>query len=345
MFALAVATLPAQSAIGDIPVTGTVTDKAGTPLQGVKVSDGRKWSWTDSEGRFSINEPATSGFILTASKTGLVSESFWGTAFPGTIVDFRLFYILSTSLSPEAFNNFAPKTITITVKSYAPRHSCVTWTDIATGNQVELMLSGDSVGGESAWIGSYSVPSETVDSKYATSTIVKDCTTTVALTRPFNKTYKVDSVSPFLRAITPLNRGNASMSPLRVHALVQDGLSGVNPASVTMALADLGTKEAPSSSPLSVGIDSFRADIGLLVSQAFTTTDLHIYEVKLSAADVAGNSFSTTTTFLANRWGVLEQTDVRLNHGDPIEGPINLEKGTKRWTFPDIMVSVDPLCQ
>lgn len=56
------------------PVTGRVTDTAGNPLEGVRITDGSDNVWTNSSGDFVIEEPILSSFTLSASKAGYREE-------------------------------------------------------------------------------------------------------------------------------------------------------------------------------------------------------------------------------------------------------------------------------
>lgn len=65
---------PASAGFGEWPVTGTVTDTSGNPIEGVRVSDGNKGVFTDSDGTYTIPEPLLNSFTLTASKSGYQSQ-------------------------------------------------------------------------------------------------------------------------------------------------------------------------------------------------------------------------------------------------------------------------------
>lgn len=337
---------PAKAGLTDLPITGTVTDQAGSPLEDVLISSGNKWTWTDASGNFSIDQPMGANFTLSASKMGLVDAYKSGTALPGASVDFKLFYTLSVAISPDAFNNSSPTTITITAKSYAPSNSCVTWTDDSAGVSVLLDRDPSQVGPQFTWTGTYTVPTSTADATYGTTTRVKPCSDNILLTNDVKRSYLVDSIAPTLLATSPLDKGNASVSSLHLEALFGDaGGSGIAASTVSFELTDLGTPETPSEIGQRVSIKEFDSSIQLARSERVNVTDRHRYRLDLSAADRAGNTVTASHTFLANTWVALDVPKVTLSHGEPIPGDvIQASDGSfkRKWSFPTLTATAEP---
>lgn len=82
-----IAAIPANAALTDWPVTGTVTDTAGNPLEDVRITDGSHSAWTNGSGYYEIQEPILTDFVLTASKAGYRPESTAVFLIPCTGVD------------------------------------------------------------------------------------------------------------------------------------------------------------------------------------------------------------------------------------------------------------------
>lgn len=338
-----VAPNPAQAGLTDISVTGRVTDPSGRPLENVHISDGNDWTLSDSFGAFSIDEALGSSFTLSASKPGLATAYKSATALVGTTVEFQLYYVLSATLSPNVFNNNPPKTLAISVTSYAPTSSCVTWTNTQTGSVVSLSLANSVPGGESTWNGSYAVPAGTADGSYSYSVVAKDLCPGTQLSTRLERSYIVDSSPPILRGITPIDGSNASVSPLKIHALVQDFVAGVDPLSLAVSVTDLGTASNPSSITTNLAVTSFRSDVGLLEAESFSTQDMHRYSIRIAAADKAGNTLSTTSSFLSNRWTSLGTPELNISTKQATQGDLDAVNQKRQWTFPEVSLTSEAI--
>lgn len=265
-------------ALGVMTIAGTVKDPVGRPLAGVRVTDGRgKTVYTNSAGAYSIEESQPSTYVVTASRKGLNPKSrVVGPVEALQPVDFTLTYGLSGTISPVAFNNEPPVTLSIIATTYAPATgTCVTFTDLTSGSQVVLSFEPPvAADGSSRWTGSHSVPPGRADGTYKWQLRANDCGN-VLLSNVPTYTYVIDSVAPVLAGVTPIDGGNASVSPLSIHAAIQDGSSGVNPSGLGVSVTDLGTAAAPTSVTTQLSVQSFDSTTGLLKSGQFSTEDLH----------------------------------------------------------------------
>lgn len=284
---LATATVSSASAsLGDIPITGTVKDKAGAPLVGVLVSDGTHWDETDTLGQFEVQRAVGQSFVLTASRTGLVALSKSATALPGTTVTFELFYSINSSLSPGVFFNGPPKVMTLSLSSYAPSSSCLRWRDLDSGAVLQLQLANPIPGGASAWAGSFPVPGITPDGTHLTEAWAETCNSSIRLSPVVQSPYTTDSVpaSIDISSISPPDGANTVFSAQPLLARVSDDRSGVNPASISFKLID------ESSSPTQVVSYSATVSAGWARTAPVTLVSGHSYKIEIIAADRAGNA-------------------------------------------------------
>lgn len=165
-----------------VPIRGTVTDRAGTPLEGVRISDGDKSTWTASDGTYVIEEPILNGFSLNASRLGLRGQSRSDTALPGTKADFEMYYTIDLSQLVSG------QSVDITVGSFAPSNSCAEWTDESTAQTIALELT-DSESGKSTWTGTFQ--SAQVPGAYKSRAVVRDCTSNTPLTEIISGEYSL----------------------------------------------------------------------------------------------------------------------------------------------------------
>lgn len=288
--------LPAIAGLTDIPVTGTVKDRAGTGLAAVKVNYGTRQAWTDSSGNFTINLPAGQSFTLYATKTGLESESQSGTAWPGTEVHFEMYYKLNHWQTPSVFNNSSPVTITVMAKSYAPPStSCLSWTDQASGTNVSLQLSNGVPGGESTWTGTYVVPATHRDGTFGTWAVSRDCSSGTDLTYTSGSSYLIDSVAPVidLNSLVPRAGDDTTFVKQPLILSASDAGSGLDPNGARFEFGALGGN---GSIPL-VGV--YKTGPPRFVA---TPPDLAAgtqYAVTATVHDLAGNASAVEWDFYA----------------------------------------------
>jgi hypothetical protein len=150
---------------------------------------------------------------------------------------------------------------------------------------------------------------------------------------------KVDTLPPLLAGVSPVDGGNAAHSPLKIHAVISDVLSGVSATTIAVSVSD-ASASPPTAIPLS--IESFDGVTGLLQTSEIATQDLHRYSVRFTATDLVGNSFSDETTFLANRWIPLESPEIRVSYGEAIQGQLNPTSGNYVWTIPRVRLIAEP---
>lgn len=167
----------------NVTITGTVTDRLGAPLEGVRISDGDKSVWTLPDGTYSIEEQILNGFSICASRTGLVTDCRSGTALPGKVVDFHLYYQLGVTLTDSENDEVA-----ISGWSYAPPDSCFEWTDLSSGQTLTLSLVGTE-NGKSTWEGLFDASS--TPGTYGSRSLVVECAGRTPLTLEFQKSYTI----------------------------------------------------------------------------------------------------------------------------------------------------------
>lgn len=297
---MSVSMTPVQ-AVGLVTIQGQVTDPVGRVIVGAAVTDGRQTVYSDAGGRYRLEESSVQNYVVRVSRQGF--ESATRTVTPVDAlgsVDFALFYLLASEVSPRAFNNVPPKTLTITARSYAPLDSCVNWTDAASSAVVALQLAQGVPGGQSTWTGSFAVPGGIPDASYAYSSAVTDCATATALSRTVVGAYIVDGAAPMLVMIAPLDGGNtrftsqpivAAAQDLSAGSLAETG-SGVDPASVQVVVRDTAGQE-PEQRPAAQMTGS-----GVIRSNSVALTRGKQYRADVNARDYAGNESSTSATFL-----------------------------------------------
>lgn len=287
--------LPAGAGLTDIDVTGTVTDMAGTSVSGVRISDGDKAVWTNANGNFVIKEPLGAGFTLSATRVGLISSSKSGTAWPGTVVTFKLYYALSVALSPNAFNNSPPKTLQLAAKSYAPPESCLVWTDAATGAQVTLALQQAVLAGESTWTGSFPVAADRSDGSYTWRMVGDTCSGT-AVTKVASGQFIVDSWAPMLllEGLAPPADGNTTLANQPLVVTVQDLGSGADASTVQLTIRTRSGDQLPTPSKSLRWLNSTTL---VVTSSPVALTEAGLYTASVSVSDRAGNLLSYSWNF------------------------------------------------
>lgn len=290
-------------AVGLMTIQGYITDRGGRPLQGVRVADGQQSVYSDASGHYVLEESRVQNYTIAVSKAGLDSTSRRVTPIDALAdVNFQLTYILRPSVSPQSFNNSPANTLQITVTSYGPPGSCVTWTDASSGTVVALTLSQGAAGGQSSWTGSYTVSAGSEDGNYSYSSVAKDCGNATALTKVMTGQYAVDSVPPSITLIAPLDNGNTLLTSQPIVARIEDffrgevapGGSGVDPASLTVLVRDVGGQETEQRPTPQFGAP-------LLRSGAATLTPGVEYVVTITARDKAANEAGLSGTFLVMR--------------------------------------------
>lgn len=265
-------------------ISGTVNDRIGRPLVGVAVTDGAQTVFTDSQGDYRLEEESVSSVFVGASKTGFEPDGRL-VRLSDTLgsVDFVLAHRVTASIAPAHFNSSSAETLTITAKSYAPSAaSCVRWTDGLSGAAVELGLSEGIPGGQSTWQGTFVVPAGAADGSVLTTTTVRDCGSTTALSNPTNTAYVVDNIRPTITEILPSSESNTHFASQPLIATIADGGSGVDAATIEFTLSDLTAQTATT-------ISLAKFTNGIAESMPASLALGHRYGVRVTAADRAGN--------------------------------------------------------
>lgn len=270
--------------LGDVQITGTVTDAVGTPLANVRIADALKAVYTDINGNYSIDEPLGQDFTLTASRTGLYAANKSGTALPATRIDFILRYMIATMVSPTAFNTL-PKPLNLTARSYAPTTSCVSWIDGTSGTSVALTYQSTDGAGESTWTGQYVVLAGRPEGAHSYTSVGQSCAQGTDLTKRISGSYVVDLTPPRLTAVSPLNSGNVdvTLGGLPVVAKAEEPLSGIDPSTVLVTIDDLNDPAPPATVSHTISGDIIR-------STSVSTTVGHRYRAVVTGSDNAGNA-------------------------------------------------------
>lgn len=282
--------LPAE-AIGVMTIQGNIRDPIGRPIQGAAVADGSQTVYSDANGHYMLEEQRISNYLSAVSKLGFESTSRLVTPLEAlNPIDFTLKYVLlAPQTNPQAFNNNPPKTLQITVKSYAPTNSCVSWADQATGTNLALSLTTAVPGGQSTWSGSFAVPAGTVDGTYTHSAVARDCPSGTDLTRVISGTYVVDSVAPVISRLAPEDHGNTMFGVQRIMAIATDKSgSGVDVTTSVITLRD-ETSAGPVTTFAGL-TNTYDSASGWLKSPANSLSAGDTYRATLQVKDRAGNA-------------------------------------------------------
>lgn len=296
----------AYAGLTDIPITGVVTDKVGRPLVGVLVTDGNRSSWTDAGGSYTINQSLAANFTLSASKSGLVATSKSGSAFPGTVLDFDLYYVATGTLGRTSVSTASgPIAETLTVTSWAPNpatnmpggtgETCVGVVDAIHGSESSAVFVGTDPQGKSTWVHELHIDQGSAEGRWDLDVSVQDCGSDTALSKPSTTPFKIDNTPPELdaRAIFPGVRGNTIFNPQTIGARIVDapgtGISrspsGIDPATIVIRL----TEENGSVTTFSGNQIAYSASIGWASVAQVPLVVGKVYSVAISASDQAGN--------------------------------------------------------
>jgi hypothetical protein len=272
--------LQPASAITTMTITGIVTDQAGTPIPGVFVTDQFQDVYTNAVGRYMLEEQTPAPRVLTLAKTGFESPAARRVSplDAQSDVNFALDYRLGPSVTPFVLN-VVPRTVDLSMKSFAPTASCATWTDTYAGAVAELALTATAPDGERTWTGTFNVPAGTLEGGHPGVAIIRRCSDGAALTKPKSAGYIVDLTGPSIADITPANWSSDSTPTISARAL--DPVSGV--ASATFTVDGLQVASA-------------RGDFGTWSAAAGPLAD-GPHEIVFSATDYGSNTTTERATF------------------------------------------------
>lgn len=303
VFVLLTQVPPAQAGFTDIEISGTVRDRIGTPLQGVRISDGQDWVYTNSSGSYSISEPATSSITLTASKTGLKTDAFHGMAMPGTVANFELFYEVAGTLSNSLFSTAAnSRQATLSLTSWAPQPSappgvygasCLWVTNTLTGARTAATLGQINPNGSSSWTYSLDLDQGSGEGNWNLLFLVEECTGGTVLALQKGAAFRIDNTPPVIdpHTIVPGDHSNAMFAMQRLLAKIVDaGPSGVDPATISFVLVDETNQSNFVTTTVSANAVTYDASSTWAKTAPQVLADGHRYRVaSVSAADRAGN--------------------------------------------------------
>jgi hypothetical protein len=317
-------------------IAGTVTDPLTRPLPGVRVTDGAGHTvYTDAAGSYRIDESSLATYLVTASRNGLNPQTrVVGPTEALSSVNFTLTYSLSASVSPNAFNNTPPKTVTISATSYAPpAGQCVTFADALSGAMTGLSYQPPlAADGSSSWIATYAVPMGRADGTYTWTVTSTNCLS-VTLTNTPSGTYMIDSVAPTVRVMLPADGGNVGLSSTSIDAEILDDGSGVNPSLLAVTLTDLAKGDTSS-----VGVVSFNPITGNLQSSNVNFVTGHTYRSSIQVTDYAGNKTTSSAEFLAVTWTFGDSPTIAVTYGMPQYLGLDATNGKAKWMFPDVTI-------
>lgn len=289
-----------SSAFGALGVTlfhirGTVTDRAGRPLEGVVVDDGHQLVTTNSAGAYDLPEENTGTYTLRADRrdTEGATKGVSAEVPADKVVDFSLRYLIGGSIDRRWVSPDQDSTAIVSIESPAPMpgspggqagSSCVTLTSPFSGATTSATPTGavGPIWGGAMWSASLLIPAGTPDDLYWAPFIAKDCATGADLSLSTDVGILVDGAAPHVGAIGP--RWARTADPIVVATVDDRGAnypSGINPSSVTL-LIDGAAVPA-----------TYSPDTGRVSAQA-AALQSGPHSIEVRAADRAGNSTVAT---------------------------------------------------
>jgi hypothetical protein len=314
-----------------VAISGTVTNARGLPVANACVYWSSAGDYAEAKttaaGAYTITVIANKPVTLTVShphyqfRQLTISNPLLAAASPQNFAG--LIYLLSTSVTPVAFNNSPQKTLTFSTYSTAPQSGSRVIVQLPAGGTVALTydLSYTDPVGWKRWTGTWQVPTGTADGIYSYKSCVLDSAATGTCDAPGgtlisqvkSSGWNVDSFAPVLAMIAPLDAGNTIYSSQPIVVSAKDVMaevvplpegdfkrpgtipgSGIDPASLQIVLRNVTNPGPDRTLGPSLAGDLLRATADAL-------TPGSQYQVTATARDFAGNSASTATKFLVMR--------------------------------------------